>query len=114
MKNNNRVLNVATLGISVVALIGCAVLSVVCIRTNNELKETSESLSKYASNPFFFKTDERYYSLREIINQHEIQINQLRYNQSNIQYGLSRSNTFLQDYNTSRFMNDDWPMKQRY
>lgn len=114
MKKINNVLIVTTLIISVVALIGCVVLSAVCINTNNKLKSTNDKISKYSSDPFFFRKENRYYSLHEIINQHEQQIEQLRYNQSNFQRDLSRSNKFLEDYNSSRFFDDSWPMKQQY
>ncbi len=114
MKKIMNVLTVATPFISVAALIGCVVLSFACITMNNKLKETKVSITNYASDPFFLKTNDKYYSLRGIINHHEQQINQLRNNISNFQRDLNRSNSFLQDYNTAKFFDDDWPMKQNY
>jgi septal ring factor EnvC (AmiA/AmiB activator) len=114
MKKIFNVSNAVTPIISVVSLFGCIVLSVVCTTMNNKLKEIKVSITNYASDPYFLKTDDKYYSLRGIINQHEQQIDQLRNNLSNFQRDLNRSNRFLQDYNTAKFFDDDWPMKQQY
>lgn len=106
--------------ISMASLAGCVVLSVVCISTNNKLNETKEMVSNYASKPIF-KSNGKDITLLEVLNYHGQLINDLYNgqqriwnNQSNIQHDLDRSNQFLQDYNSSRFFDDDWPMRTHY
>lgn len=106
--------------LSMASLAGCIVLSAVCISTNQKLKHAESSISDYASQKLF-KSDDKECSLLDILNLHGQQINELyngqrniRNNQMNIQNDIDRSNQFLQDYNSSRFFDDDWPMKMHY
>ena len=106
--------------ISIVSLAGCIALSFVCVSTNHKLRQAENNISNFATKPFF-KTDDKEFTLLDILNQHNLQINNLYNgqrriwnNQSNIQQDLDRSNRFLHDYNTSRVFDDDWPMKRHY
>lgn len=106
--------------ISIVSLAGCIALSVVCVTTNHKLKHAENTISNYASQKLF-KSDDKECSLLDILNLHGQQINELyngqrniRNNQMNIQNDINRSNQFLHDYNSSRFFDDDWPMKMHY
>ena len=120
MKRIYNWIKVASPILSMASLAGCIALSVVCVSTNHKLKQAEKTIANYASKPFF-KADDKEYSLLDILNQHSQQINDLYNgqrriwnNQSNIQQDLDRSNRFLNDYNSSRVFDDDWPMKMHY
>ena len=120
MKQIYNWIKVASPITSMVSLAGCVVLSIVCFSTNQKLKHAENTIENYASKPLF-KTDDKEFTLLDILNQHKQQINDLYNgqrriwnNQSNIQQDLDRSNRFLHDYNTSRVFDDDWPMKRHY
>jgi len=97
--------------ISMVSLAGCIVLAVVWVFTYHRIKQAENTISNYASEPFF-ERDDKEFTLLDILNQHSQQINDLyngqqriRNNQSNIQQDLDRSNRFLDDYNFGHM----WP-----
>lgn len=120
MKRIYNWIKVASPILSMASLAGCIVLSAVCISTNQKLKHAESTISDYASQKLF-KSDDKECSLLDILNLHGQQINELyngqrniRNNQMNIQNDIDRSNQFLQDYNSSRVFDDDWPMKMHY
>lgn len=119
-KRINDWLKLASPIVAIVSLAGCIALTVVCIKMSSKLKATNAAISNYATEPHF-KQGEKPISLLDILRQYESQINdlyngqrQIRNYQSNLQSDLNRSNRFLNDYNSARFFEDDWPMKQHY
>lgn len=122
MKRIYNWLKVASPIISIVSLAGCIALSVVCVKMNNKIKATNSAISNYASDPHFQSGEGgNTITLLDILNQYGQQINDLysgqqriRSNQSNLKREIDRSNSFLDDYNSSRFFDDDWPMKHSY
>ena len=103
--------------ISWISLAGCIALSYTTITTIHKLKETEKTISNYASQPTFtieMDRRKRTLSLLDILNQHSQQINELYNRQSNMQWDIDRSNDFLDDYNTSRALNDGFFMDHSY
>ena len=113
--------------LSIVSLAVCVALTIVCVflgikigKMNDQITETKTAISNYAEEPIF-SMGESNYTLLGILNLYGQKIDdlyngqrQIRYNQSNLQNDLDRSNRFLNDYNSSRLFDDDWPMKQHY